>query len=801
MYEINDYLWGVDLTPRIRELLRFTEASEKMKIGIARRVVECAIAVVALVVLGSTSRPARADLLPVSDVYREISELIQDLIHHRVGEATANALSQTSIRGRYFRETTERLKSHFWGSLDSTLEDDLIELAVDFAYYTAKNPTQPKDAFWKCVRQPSRADDGCGFVDNQTLFQTYCGPANLSIECDVARTLQATLQQREEIARTEAVQLFSDLVVSANVVGTPDASVISRFRQSIRAWMTAPEALRAQMNQLVKDFDVPEADLLRRDIDCGAPMTPRSLLDRGPLLKCFDDPAWKSRWDSVEVAEITVRQKTYVWKVSELLLANVTNLDALLEQAAKRICTAQEAQEIGGALRDLKADLDKAEEELAAAQLKRNGLQIQYGELTARGGTTDDDRKALADTKRKLDTAVADESKAKSRRDAAESANTQRQTSLKDYFSQRGVECGGAKPRFVAAVALEVKVAGFSVALREQAASPNVAPELRSAIARALTASSITLDNVAAFRRRVADVICSGCKLADHVASARRAIGAADLLGSLSPTSRERMLGDVSNAVQLAAVLGADDSQTKILDTLTQVLRASQRGDHRQLAAFVLEQLWPTPKDDPSDEAMFRAFFKAFASYLMDARKGMASGQSTAVAFREAAKDVLIRLNKRGVPDAGNAAFYPISPALRFSWNQTYADGRRALASLDTVEGRWAPSKHIPYIGLGGSVFDLLAPFAELALRDQRRTYAEDTQWLVALNAFKPRAFVWVAAPEFSRYLTVDAGVSYLPASVRKLDESCQTDCKFEYSLGHKALDHVEMSVGASVLF
>ncbi|HKO49012.1 MAG TPA: hypothetical protein VJV79_14875 [Polyangiaceae bacterium] len=783
------------------------------------------------VLLGSNR--AHAQLFPANDVYREVSELIQDLIRNKVGDSVAATLRTGRITNRYFRATTARLESRYWGALDVSLEADLIELAVDFAYYTAEHPKQSKKAFWVCVLSRSETfDDGCGFEAKKseseaakTLFDSHCTFDKTSIACDVARTVKASLEQRDEIARSEAVQLFGDLVIAGNMPEpkTPEESELFqrdllRFRERVRAWLAGPDALRKQIDQFLKDFDIPESDLLRRGIDCTQPLKPDAIFNRALVLTCFGDDDWRARWDASIAAKIVVRgttQTTTEWSVARLRDRGDGTLDGLVTLAAAATCnSAPQDAEINGDL--IKRKLDEAVQTLSVARpvnvangLKRDDTAGAIARnLTEQSGLKAGDARLselkevhtrltaqLAEDTKQADASAKAEAEAVKRVAEAEAASATFHKSLKAFFTERGVDCGD-KPTL--RVPVEIQIGGLDVIV--PVAESGLRAEFAKQVARGLMSAHSSQENVKAFRDRVSSVICGGCTLRDPVASARRIIGAADLLNSMPLESRERLLADVSSAMQLAVVVGASPDNAQIVEKLAPILRASKRGDYRQLASSVLDSLWPSPKGEAagSKEAMYLAFFKSFAAFLMDARKGTASGESTAVAFREAAKGVLVSDNKRGIPNIGNVAYYWVSAALRLSWNQTYQDGQRTLVSLDALSARWAASK---YVGIGGSVFDLLAPFAEVALRDQHLDYDDSSQALIPFNAFQPRFLVWVAAPEFSRFLTVDAAVSYRPVAPSKADDTCVSGCKFEYTFGHKPLDHVEMSVGLSVLF
>jgi hypothetical protein len=88
---------------------------------------------------------------------------------------------------------------------------------------------------------------------------------------------------------------------------------------------------------------------------------------------------------------------------------------------------------------------------------------------------------------------------------------------------------------------------------------------------------------------------------------------------------------------------------------------------------------------------------------------------------------------------------------------------------------------------------------SQFALRDQDLEY--DEEGLVAFNLFHSRLFAWLAIPEFSRFLALDASVAYRPVSPLKDVDTCEDDCDRTYSFELKGLDHLELSLAATLLF
>jgi hypothetical protein len=103
------------------------------------------------------------------------------------------------------------------------------------------------------------------------------------------------------------------------------------------------------------------------------------------------------------------------------------------------------------------------------------------------------------------------------------------------------------------------------------------------------------------------------------------------------------------------------------------------------------------------------------------------------------------------------------SPAVRASWNSAYfnafgGDGFRVVPSLDFVSARLrlTPPSSKARVSLGVSVFDPLAPLAELAMRRSDLNY--DRQELVWLDAIRPRLDLQFSAPSISRHVFLTGG-------------------------------------------
>jgi hypothetical protein len=180
-------------------------------------------------------------------------------------------------------------------------------------------------------------------------------------------------------------------------------------------------------------------------------------------------------------------------------------------------------------------------------------------------------------------------------------------------------------------------------------------------------------------------------------------------------------------------------------------LRLVVRGDYRALAMESLRAALDT--DRPHE-----AFFVALAAYLLDSPE--AGGEAvTRGAFRAAAKRLLDSVDHQGVPRTDDRLRWRWIPTvgIRVAFSDDYAlggaDNRRTLVSADWPTFLVAATDHV---GLAFSVLDPVAPLSEMALRPAGN-YDDET--LIALDAVRPRAALWLAAPELSRRLALSLGV------------------------------------------
>jgi hypothetical protein len=163
-------------------------------------------------------------------------------------------------------------------------------------------------------------------------------------------------------------------------------------------------------------------------------------------------------------------------------------------------------------------------------------------------------------------------------------------------------------------------------------------------------------------------------------------------------------------------------------------------------------------------------FIATLASYVMEEQEGGTTSDSTRAAFRTAAFD-LLRTDgpKTGFDRSFAYGFILPQPALRASYSPGYINeatdnGFRYVATLDwlTFRKQIRYSQSV-YAAASLSLVDLLAPFAEAALRKQAPSPDNSMRlWLTAVN---PRAELALGFPGLSKHLALVGGFSYRGAA------------------------------------
>jgi hypothetical protein len=207
------------------------------------------------------------------------------------------------------------------------------------------------------------------------------------------------------------------------------------------------------------------------------------------------------------------------------------------------------------------------------------------------------------------------------------------------------------------------------------------------------------------------------------------------------------------------------------------------------------------PKLDDSHDGLrtqlgkLRPVMLALASYWVDADKAVADEKRAAL--KEAMQHWLTSglAKNNGYIDGNNGEW--LAASLGASWSAGYVDrqsnGVRFPAALDALIAI-VPLKNDPYLylGLQGSLLNLLGPFAEIALRDPDISYR--TNGRLWANLVQPRVDVMFGVPYFSKSVAVYAGISGRPAPVFPTEGSKTT---YVYALPWQK-DEVDSDIGES---
>jgi hypothetical protein len=201
---------------------------------------------------------------------------------------------------------------------------------------------------------------------------------------------------------------------------------------------------------------------------------------------------------------------------------------------------------------------------------------------------------------------------------------------------------------------------------------------------------------------------------------------------------------------------------------LRRILDLAFRADRRELAVEGIRLALGLEKR--SESPPYETFFLSLAGYLLDEADGD-SVTVTKESFRAAAKDLLRTLPSEGVPTAGERVRFRAFPLLstRISFHDDYRNesgrtGRRTTVAADWPVGYLAISD---YLGMRVSAFDLIGPLGELALREVGEWHDEK---LVLLDFLRPKVGVWLAVPQLSRRLILDAGIGVRFIGTQEVD-------------------------------
>jgi hypothetical protein len=290
-------------------------------------------------------------------------------------------------------------------------------------------------------------------------------------------------------------------------------------------------------------------------------------------------------------------------------------------------------------------------------------------------------------------------------------------------------------------------------------------------LARVLVRTAEELETMAASLRQLHNARADGIDILGFL----ERLAEAGLTRSCEPV-QEATRAD-GNPIMAPTLCDFVTQTTGILDRsghLRRVLVAALDGDHRTVAVESVRAAFsPEVKERiccGNDDAeacqrnieRYGRFAATFVSYMLAPRPDGSPDPDARGALKEATIDVL-RIdtsNQAGYEREWWEVYVPTF-SLRTSWNSGYlnegTNGRRYVATVDwpVIRGGW--QSRMLYVGVQGSIFEVLGPFSEFALRDSRVDYAGQDR--VFLNWITPRVEFLVATPLVSRKVAISAGV------------------------------------------
>ena len=687
--------------------------------------------VLALTALASVARPApaRADL--GSSIYDDVRDVVEELIRSEISTSVvAGIRARSPAVAFYFDQTLERLASPYWGSLPRVFREDLTVATGDVVYFHLTSDGDPTDLdrslerFFRCVAFTDTPGADCDrlrgslVTNHHTLVDDECvrnPPARARrVACDLALATRAALAGKGS-TRRHVMDAVADVVL-ADV----DGPLAQPLREILLAWLDHPDQIPTD---LIEQLSV--SDLLGALDDqvlgkvCGDPEALRKYVEAPGALPgwaCFaisavQLPDAAVMTIGVTSAGATIDEKLPFWRLSPVLepISEADFGDSALYAALAEAAFTSRCR-------------GSARSDTLARQWPCSGKKLDVGaviELRWLGltfiGRVDAEGRIRGEVPKEL---------------ARWMRRWQRVTADLERI-KRSLPAGLRSILFV-----------------PDAGSPQAAFALRATV------------RMSAIARKLQE------RWYLWSADAR---GAGDLdIGELLDLAREAYaLGrDTKGELEdLAFGLGGEAGRD-----LAAWFRVIVKADHRTLAIELLRAGLGLAHDRAGGAR--DRFFIALAAYVLDATDGDAQAM-TRSAFRAAAKDLLLSVEKHGLPQARNRWRARLLPrlALRFAVNDDHAvsgdDRRRTVVAADWPTAMVALSD---YGGLELSLLDPIAPLAELGLR-QAGTYDHGTTLL--LDAVRPRLGAWIAVPQLSKRLAIDLGVG---ARLVGVDRTSATD-------------------------
>lgn len=678
-------------------------------------------AVLALVSLARPA-PARADL--ASTVYGDVRDVVEELIQSEVAvSVVATIRTRSPALGFYFDDTLERLASPYWGSLPRVFREDLTAAVADLVYFhlssaqPARDVQRSAERFFNCVVDKTDTADDCTrlrdalLAQQRTLLDLECirraPPNDRRVACDLGLAARAALAGRSS-ARRHVMDAVADLVLAD--VGAP---LNAPLREILLTWLDNPDRLPTE---LIERLSV--ADLLDQlgddalDALCGSPQRMRDYLTRpdsaigwacfavsSPQLPKLLEVRVRVSSPGVKDGEAvsTIETRVEFWTLSRVLDSIADG-----EWGDKALYTAFAQAAFAEHCRSTRAFVSGTPTWPCNEPPLKAGTRIHIGWLGIE----------------MLDAAVDEQGRLRS---AAPKELARWMTRWKRLNEE-----------------LDRLKSLLPPALRPLVFVADTGAEQNRAALRATV-------RMARLAQRIRDRWYLWAKDADELE---------DLdVGELLDLAREAAYVARDAAGDAAGEAG--DAAGEAGQELGDWFRLVMKADHRTLAIELL-RAGLVLAHDRTDRPHER-FFISLAAYVLDASDGDAQAM-TRSAFRAAAKDLLLRAERRGVPRADDRLRLRALPRLsvRIAVNEAHAvtgtDTSRTVVAADWPTAMVALSD---YAGLELSLLDPIAPLAEFGLRPAG-TYHDER--LILLDAVRPRLGVWAAVPQLTRRLALSAG-------------------------------------------
>lgn len=799
--------------------------------GRARLGLRCALALAAAPCIGLLSRPCSAQI-SIDAAYDDVKDVIEDLIRGEVGKNVAATIrKERAIGTRYFKPTLARLESSYWGTLNSTLRSDLIEFAVDYVY-------------WQFASNTGEFPQGASFfrpeenTTGQSLYQSQCSIENRidhAVPCSVAGAVKAQLEGDADLATVYLEELASDILLETYVISV-DAAGRRDHRRRFNHWISDVSKFREQLDAIVAAFGLESVVLSTANIECAelletlardAPPVPapeevpevaeatmvfRPDFSKFEVRRCLQN-ALQEESTKLPGVQVTVHVKGNRRTVSLSLkeLAALARSESVgvrlqgLSGLAEKLVGTKLLEELVGDLQHAHRNeelaqcemADKLQRELQKTKESESNIghelealksEPEDAKAEAKKQYLEGEKKALANTVKEL---TSDWQEANKK--CGDLKN------LFDSFADRGIDYQG---RLLPNTTLEI-------ALPYRGGATASADSWESL--KQLAAALVPPGGTSTFDKRVAEVVCGTCTLDNPVGAFERLRRLAQLL-NMSEAEKRGYRSSFSASIELILAVMKGDSEAGIGAAIKKVeplLQSARRGNYRDLAAHLLDSAIPTPAGTKSSvvsaQEAYKAFFKQFAAYVLDAEAtGGNDDRVLQTAFKQSARDALSALGENGIPSAGAGHMYWVSVSAARSWAVSADAPEKSgynRASVDLVGFRYTVpslSKREGFWGIGLSTLDGLRPFFELATRSDGKEY-RNPGW-VAVNLVSPRAILWFAVPELTKRVTVDGSLGLVPSVPKPCSQGSDRPC-VEYSRPFSAgWSHLEFSIALTYL-